>query len=587
MFPFFKRFFSDVFYLDLRSLALLRICTGGLIIADLIDRSRDLQIMYTDAGALPRAEMLSHAHSPWFLSLYNLNGSLQFQAFLFLVTGIFALMLLIGYRTTLATIASWILVVSLQYRNFLVLFGADQVLRLILFWGIFLPWHAKFSVDAALSNSIKLKNKFISAATSGYILQVIFIYAFSATLKSDPAWRTEGTAIYYALAMLNFRTPVGDILFQFPQLMKAMTYYVFYLEAIGWAFLFITFKKDLFRFLVVLAFVSLHIGIGLTMRLGIFPWVCIFAWLALLPGSFWDVLFKKIWRTKSRLTIYYDYDCGLCYKVVRFMKIFLLMPKVVISASDTNQKIAKEMVEKNSWIVVDHSHNHHYKYEGFIAIAKASPMLFIFLPILSSPPVKFIGNYLYKAISENRKKFCVTGLKEPVLNKKLSYKSWVVNCLAAFFVIYIFYWNINTIPIYKGIMPLEIKPLGTVLGIGQRWGLFAPVPPPKSGWYIIGGKLENGSFYDFQNNSTKISFKKPASVAYSYKTTRWQKYLTNLALVRNQFYANLYTGYLCRSWNENHPKDQQMKEISMAYIFQDAKDDFKIGRVRVAKGECS
>src|SRR5690349_14025480 len=44
---------------DLRSLALLRIGIGLLVIADLIDRARDLTVHYTDFGLLPRGPLVS------------------------------------------------------------------------------------------------------------------------------------------------------------------------------------------------------------------------------------------------------------------------------------------------------------------------------------------------------------------------------------------------------------------------------------------------------------------------------------------------------------------------------------------------
>ena len=43
------------FTLDLRSLALLRMGLGGLVVLDVLLRLRDLTTFYTDAGVLPRA----------------------------------------------------------------------------------------------------------------------------------------------------------------------------------------------------------------------------------------------------------------------------------------------------------------------------------------------------------------------------------------------------------------------------------------------------------------------------------------------------------------------------------------------------
>jgi hypothetical protein len=59
---------------DLRSLALFRICLGSLILVDLVLRSVDLQAHYTDFGVLPRG-VLWEMYSQWHISLHTASGS--------------------------------------------------------------------------------------------------------------------------------------------------------------------------------------------------------------------------------------------------------------------------------------------------------------------------------------------------------------------------------------------------------------------------------------------------------------------------------------------------------------------------------
>ncbi len=56
---FFKRTVATLFAIDIRSLALMRICLGLLLLTDLISRSRTLVAHYTDQGILPRKVLLS------------------------------------------------------------------------------------------------------------------------------------------------------------------------------------------------------------------------------------------------------------------------------------------------------------------------------------------------------------------------------------------------------------------------------------------------------------------------------------------------------------------------------------------------
>lgn len=457
---------KDIFYLDLRSLALLRICIGSLIIIDLIDRASDIGTMYTDVGLLTRSQWYEiQPQFPWIFSLHMISGSYDGQVFLFIIAGIFATMVLIGYRTTLATIVSFIFLISLQNRNLLITSSADTLFRLILFWAIFLPWHARFSLDALFSKKATLPIRFVSAGTIAYILQIIFVYVFTVLLKSSPAWRTEGTAIYYALSLEMYRMPLGYTLYTIPSLLRPLTYAVFFLESFGTLLLFIPYKKDLFRFLAVLAFVSLHLGIGLTLRVGIFPLVCVFAWFAFLPTSFWDIVVKKFEKTKI---------------VLFFLK------------------------KQN----------------------------------------KFENTHL------------------PAFNPRLSYTSPFLAGIIIFFLIYVFFWNITTLPGFEKRMPSSIYPLGRVLKLNQKWDMFSPAPPKNTEWLLVPARLYDNTLVDLQTNGKPVSFRKPENFSTLYKNARTQKFLS-IMLSQNTSYRSYYAQYLCNSWNTTHKKNQQIKELTI------------------------
>src|SRR5581483_3489812 len=142
-----KQILTSIFTLDLRSLAVLRIGTGILLLSDFILYSRDLGAFFTDNGVLPHQFALNRL-LPWSYSIHALNGSFAFEIVLFLISVFFAGMLIVGYKTRVATIVSWILLISVQNRIPIIGAGDDLLLRMILFWGIFLPWNAVYSVDS-------------------------------------------------------------------------------------------------------------------------------------------------------------------------------------------------------------------------------------------------------------------------------------------------------------------------------------------------------------------------------------------------------------------------------------------------------
>lgn len=280
----FAAWLADCFALDTRGLAVFRVALGLLVLVDLAIRSRDLTAFYTDAGIVPRAAVTDAlGHCP-----HALGGGSAFAAVMFILQAGFALALLVGAWTRLATFATCFLLVSLHARNPNVLQGGDALLRVLLFWGIFLPLGSCWSIDARRRGEVEPRRA-LSAATVALVLQVCFLYWFSIAHKTSPDWRADGTAVYYALSYDLMAKPVGKALLAYPDLLWFLTHATFWLELVGPLLLFVPWLRWQVRLAVVAAFVGFHlVGLNLCLELGLFPYVCAAAWLALLPTAFWD-----------------------------------------------------------------------------------------------------------------------------------------------------------------------------------------------------------------------------------------------------------------------------------------------------------
>jgi hypothetical protein len=302
-----------MFGLDLRSLALFRIGLGLYLLVDLLDRVPDLTAHYTDAGVLPRSAL----GPPWCLALHRLSGELWWQACLFVVAGVLAVAVLVGYRTRPATLLSWLMLLSLHDRNSDILQGGDQLFRLILFWGFFLPLGARWSLDHWLAERSRKQalsplspggerganNLVVSGPTVAYLLQICAVYWFAAALKVKyPSWWGENTAVYYALNVASFDTPVGRFLLGLhsAELLSVLTVTTVLLEGLGPFLLFVPLRQGFFRFAVVASFILFHVCLGVCMVLGPFPYVACLAWLAMLPGWTWDRLARLRTRKAER-----------------------------------------------------------------------------------------------------------------------------------------------------------------------------------------------------------------------------------------------------------------------------------------------
>ena len=281
---------------DLRSLALVRIGLALLILADLVSRASQLMAHYTDAGVLPRTVLFENEGLRAYLSLHSLNGSAWWQAALFAVAGYFALAMLFGLRTRLATFGSWVLLLSLHHRNPVVLQAGDALLRLLLFWGMLLPLGARWSIDS-VSGPMTLyrrkENRFLSVAGVAILLQVCLVYWFTATFKDHPMWWHEDAA-YHALNIDQLVTTFGMWIRQIDWLLPILTLSAFGLAIAAPLLVFCPVWTGTARMLVIIAMVGTHLALAMSLKLGLLPYVAAISWLVFIPGRFWDLIKARL-----------------------------------------------------------------------------------------------------------------------------------------------------------------------------------------------------------------------------------------------------------------------------------------------------
>jgi hypothetical protein len=486
----FRNWLAEIFALDVRSLVLFRVSVALVVLADLAARSGDLRDHYTDVGILPRATAIAEYGRYGFLSLHLFGGSALSQSVLFVTAALCAIGLLAGYRTRLMTVLSWALLVSLHNRNPMVIDGGDDFLRVILFWAMFLPLGTAYSLDGVLAppaaTARRIPERVVSVASAALILQLCFMYWFTVVLKSDPIWRTEGSALYYALNLDSFATPFGVWFRDFSALLPLLTFATLAIEAVGPCLLFLPFTQGPIRFFVVCTFLGLHTGMGLCLALGVFPFIVGAAWLALLPSWFWN-----------RLNLAHD---------LSFLQKTILQQRF------------------EAWHGTE-------PYRRLVARAAAP----VWRPTVMVP-------------------FCAL-------------------CLG-----YVFLWNLRTTDFdrFKVILPIESNWFGHTLRLDQKWGMFAPRPAADDGWYVIPGRLRDGSEVDVFANGAPVSWAKPAVVSDTFRNQRWRKYLRNI-WERDHAAHRLYFGqYVCRSWNAAHSNQSTLETFRIYYVKEETLPGGKI-----------
>lgn len=293
----------DMFRLDLRLLGIFRILVALLVIVDTINRSFDLTVFYTDIGVLPRSTLLEHDWNGWNFSINMVTGSYGGQVFLFGLMILFAVMVMVGYRTKLFLILLYLFIISIQTRNPQIVHSGDAILKLLVFYAIFLPVNARYAIDKFHPSSLPKLGRVLSIATIVYLLQVVFVYVFAAIAKTGIEW-ADGTAVYYVMNLDMFTKPPAKLLLPFTGLTELLTYGTYYLEKYGFILLFIPFAWKYFRTAGVLLFMSLHVGFFFFMILGNFPWAALIMWFVVLPPMVADVIETKgkQWGLYDRLS---------------------------------------------------------------------------------------------------------------------------------------------------------------------------------------------------------------------------------------------------------------------------------------------
>ncbi len=282
-----RKLFNNIVSLDLRSLAILRISLGLIVLADMWHRAKDLTAHYSDNGILPRSVLWEHFDPYLFFSVYSLSDNQTFSLSLFILTGVAATLFTFGFWTKIANVLLYLLLLSLHHRNPYILQGGDHLLRLLIFWSFFLPMANCWSLDAWRR---KDENRLPVNSSWGVLLitQILIVYWCTAMLRTGPEWSFDRTALDSIFHYDQLLKPFGQWIFRFEKIFPYLTILVLYFERmIPFVFL-MPLHTSFFRYLGIFSLWVFHAFILSTLEVGIFPYVSLAATLALIPSSFWE-----------------------------------------------------------------------------------------------------------------------------------------------------------------------------------------------------------------------------------------------------------------------------------------------------------
>jgi hypothetical protein len=265
---------------DSRPLSLFRICFATLLLKNALYFIPLAHLFYSDAGIVPRAQFWENPAGAGlaYLSLMNYFSE-SWMAILFF--GLWAgvcLALLVGYRTRLMVVLTYLIHLSITNRNPLILTGADRVMTVLSFWMIFLPLHHHYSVDNWLARRARLQpgrgETGAEQPATTYVfplrviqIQIAVIYLLTSYYKWQGALWREGDALFYTFQQEGYLLPTGVWLSQVAPLwvFRLLTWLTLVVEAAFAPLVFFPVLQPWARAIGLLLVALMHLGIAVTM----------------------------------------------------------------------------------------------------------------------------------------------------------------------------------------------------------------------------------------------------------------------------------------------------------------------------------
>ncbi len=256
------------------TLGAFRVLFGGFILLILVISYPSWDAFYGPAGYLS-FDALAEPYTGYSWSLFALSEQPALTWAIFWLGALAAVAFTAGFWTRSATIALFLVFLSMLHRNPYLTNGQDQVATMLLFLSCFAPLGLSMSMD-----EIMARRRLAGLATGSAVptvqplwswrlmqVSIALIYLFAAPTKylDDTAWR-DGTAIYYlSLSDRWFRFPDAGI-FHADAVSVALTFGSLVIEL---AFpLLVWFSRT--RPIMIVAVTGFHLIMMVVMSVGVF-----------------------------------------------------------------------------------------------------------------------------------------------------------------------------------------------------------------------------------------------------------------------------------------------------------------------------
>lgn len=288
------------------TLGLLRIVLVSIFTASLVAHVGSVAEYFSSDSVIAGEYAREAFHSRWSLFFY-VEQPWAVRT-LFAVGVVAHIGWLFGWFTRWCALASWILWVSMHGRNPLLYSMADQLQMALCTLVVLMPSGRGLSLDAkwrGKGGPVPVWCRRI------FELQLAVMYVATGLLKDGDTWRSQGTALYYALANpynRHFDVPHVWAALQ-PWVLRPATWLVLAWEVLFGAFVVVHWIREMrgrprripdLRWLFLGFGVAMHLGIQSMLYVVWFSWLAIGTYLAFLRPDETDRLLTWLARRLGR-----------------------------------------------------------------------------------------------------------------------------------------------------------------------------------------------------------------------------------------------------------------------------------------------
>lgn len=276
---------------ELLPVSLFRIFFGTLLCVMFIAYLPNWERFY-DVNGIVSLNDKSIPHIYNYLSVFNLTDGKMPVILYWFIAFISSIAFAVGYKTRIFTVVLYILYTSMVNRNHFIVYGEDNIIRMLLFYSCFAPLGYRLSIDSFFNKELKNK-KFEVWSIRLMQVNIALIYLISTPYKLlyDPSW-VNGTAIYWTVMSNNWsRFPYPELFYKWNAFLSKLVSY----SALAVEFSFPIFAWFNKTKLFVIAFISmLHLGIAILIPNVTFFTLCmVCSFWVFVPERIVQTLFKR------------------------------------------------------------------------------------------------------------------------------------------------------------------------------------------------------------------------------------------------------------------------------------------------------